>query len=225
MAAFSIQKRELLVDGFIREQENSLRLSNIIPKSINLIIFEFQLLVDIWNKKWSHPKVNINDNRSIVEISKDDTFDDFPTIYGDHIVKYDDSFSWHLEIIKGKDCKSLIGIMPNKEEILSKYNANQLYNHVGVYLWAVPSGYIFHNATASKYSRGKSFCQKGDQLEIKFNWKQNILQYIFNGEDFGNALDVCSIQEKDQSAEFRLAICVKPSQDNDIAIKIHSQLF
>ena len=120
MASVSKRRRVSLVDGYIREQEEILKLSQIVPKSINIIIFEFQLLLEKWNKKWSNSKINIIDDGSIAEMGANR----YQTVYGDHIVKYGESFVWNLEITTGEKCNLFIGIIPNHEQILTQYKAS-----------------------------------------------------------------------------------------------------
>ena len=97
MALLLEQKTELLVDGYIREHEKILKLSNIIPQAINFIIFQFQLLFEKWNTEFSNSNVNIIDDGSIAE-SK---FNGWVTFYGSHIVKYREECIWNLEITDG----------------------------------------------------------------------------------------------------------------------------
>ena len=83
---------ELLVDGYIKEQEKILNLSSIVPNGIYLIIFQYELYVEIWNKALSNPAVNIIDNGSIAEIKKSKGK---ITFHADQVVKYGDEFEWN----------------------------------------------------------------------------------------------------------------------------------
>ena len=91
----TIRKRVLLVDGYIKEHEKLLQLSNIIPTSIYSIIFEYQLLVETWNKELSDSSATISDDRSIIHIpsttAHSSVYSINPTyryIFGDHTVKW-----------------------------------------------------------------------------------------------------------------------------------------
>ena len=121
MASPSKRRRILLVDGYIRKHEKKLSLSNIIPESVNSIIFEFQVSIVKWNRKWSSSKAKLIDDGKIAIIKNN--FDDH-TIYGDRIVKYGQNYVWNLEIIKGTIMDIAIGLSPNKEEILRAHRGS-----------------------------------------------------------------------------------------------------
>ena len=212
MASLSKRKRILLVDGYIREHENKLQLSNIIPNSINSVIFEFQLLIEKWNKQWSNPMVNIiDDDQCIVEIENNGTEDDFyvyHTVYGDHVAKYGENFLWKLEIIKGKNCDLSIGIIPNREEVLVAKQSTYTWFENGGYLWDGRSGMFAYEEKAKVYSKKNTFSKKRDSLH-----------YIVNDEDYRNALKIedCTGISNDNGTEFRLAVCLG-SADTDEAV-------
>ena len=210
--ASSTKKRVLLVDGYIRQHEKLLKLSNIVPKSINAIIFDFQQLIEKWSREWSNSKVNIIDDGSIAEITKDwdGAHPSYITFYGDHIVKYGEKFIWNIEIIKGEDCMLEIGITPNEEEILNKNKSNYNWYMEGGYIWEVKSGYFGYDQEACSYSSRIKCPRKGDKFQMNFDWKQNSLHFSANGEDFGNALKMknCENLTNDETAEFRLAFSI-----------------
>ena len=157
MATSARQRRVLLVDGYIRQHEKILNLSTMVPISINSIIFDFQLLVAKWSKTWSNPKVNISDDESIVEIKNTRKeqkawYSEYVTMYGENVVKYGDNFVWYLEIIKGEKCQPLIGIIPNKQNLLKKHQDNYAWHYDGGYIWAVSSGFFGYDGKANQYS-------------------------------------------------------------------------
>ena len=227
------QKRGLLVAGYIREHEKILKLSNIIPQSINLIIFEFQLLYEKWNTEFSNSKVNINDNGSIAEakmIHSDDV--SRCTFYGSHIVKWGETFIWNLEITNGDfhGGELYIGLIPNKKELLIKNQSIPGWYDEGGYAWSVTMGVFgFDDGDTAWYGCDECDSLKtGDKLQLNFNWKQSSLHYIVNGKDLGNALksENCKKVTSDENAEFRLAVCAECSisSDTNIAIKIHNDI-
>ena len=125
MASLSRTNRLLLVDRYIREQEKIPKLSSIIPKSINSIIFEFQLLIEKWSIKLSNGKVNMLDNESIAEWNKIHQDSGYRTIYGEFVVQYGTNFVWNLQIIKGEESNVIIGRIPiNHEETLMECVSN-----------------------------------------------------------------------------------------------------
>ena len=220
MAALSTKNKVLLVDGYIREHEEILKLSNIIPRSINSIIFEFQLLIETWNRKWSNSNIEIIDDDNTAEMS----VGKHQTVHGDHVVKCGEKFVWNLEIIKGENCSLFIGITPNDEEILIENKTSFKWYRKGGYLWK-NSGRFGFDRTSRHYGKMNKFKQKGDKLKIRFDWKENSLHYIANGEDFGNALDIqdCKELTSDDKAEFRFALCYR--RGKDVAIKIGSDTY
>ena len=225
MASLTKERRVLLVDGYIRKLEKILDLSNIIPFSINSIIFEFQLLVERWNKEWSNSKVNIMDDGDIAEINVSREV----TVYGDYIVKYGENFMWNVEIIKGEktiDCSFWLGLTPNKEKLLKQYEHSFDWYYQGGYVWEASSGFFgYDNGKAARYSDKSSiykFKNEGDKVQIRFNWKDSSLHYIVNGKDFGNALETgqCGLVTTDKDAEFRLAVCILRNRASDTIIKL-----
>ena len=219
------QLRVLLVDGYIREHEKKLSLSNIIPKSINSIIFEFQLLIEKWSKKWSHPKANIIDDGSTFEGERDEIYSFYFSAFGDHIVKYGDNFVWNIEITKGGDGFLGLGLIPNNEGILTKCQGDYAIHQKGGYLWSVNTGYFGYDGQIRKVFDRLWSLQKGDMFTVKFNWKESSLHCFANGKDLGNAFDAkdCNGITTDENAEFRFAVTLSTSQGNCIGIKIDSE--
>ena len=231
MTTSARQKRVLLVDGYIRQHEKILNLSSIVPISINSIIFDFQLLLEKWSTKWSNSAVNIIRDASIAEMKyiaeTNWFFNKRITFYGDHVVKYGESFVWNLEIIKGENCKLSLGITLNKPEILIGCQHSHDWYFYGGYVWEASSGYFgYDNGRYDKYSNPAitsefKFISKGVKLQIKFNWKENLLKYIVNGHDHGNALTTgtCGELKNDETHEFT------PSNQGKIAVKIDSESY
>ena len=222
MTTLTRQRRVLLVDGYIRQQEKTLNLSQIIPFSINSIIFEFQMFVEKWSKKWSNSKVNIIDDGNIAEVKHGEKL----TLYGEYIVKYGGNFMWTLEIIQGKNIAFWLGLIRNKEDLLKQYKSSFNWYYGGGYLWEAGSGFFgFDDGKAASYSGQRSifkFRNKGDKAKIKFSWMENSLHYIVNGVDFGNALKIgkCMELTTDENAEFRLAVCLRGQIELDTTIQI-----
>ena len=229
MTSLPRKNRLLLVDGYIREHEKILKLSSVIPRSINVIIFEFQLLIKKWNKKCSNPNVNIIDDDSVAEWNNIHQDSGYRTIYGEYVVKYGTNFVWNLEIIKGEECNVIIGIIPNNEETLMECVSNMNWYQMGGFIWDARSGWIGYENRLNGYSKGMKLKQ-GDKIQIKFNWEEKSLHYIGNGEDFGNALKDpyidCKKITKDENVEFRLAVCCGPKsieRSVDFVIRINGE--
>ena len=225
----SQQSKVLLVDGYIKEQEKLLKLSHIVPTSIYAIIFEYQLLFEIWNKELSDERLNISDDESCVDIVNDGLL----AMCGDHIVKYGDSFEWELKLSKTDPkmenfpalFKCAVALVPNKENVLKVKRIGELsgWYTKGGYLWSSFKGNIYFGDIIKEYSTRNAFAKDGDVLQIKFNWKESTLHFIVNGNDFGNSL--MKLTEKglkipdDKQAEFRLAVCVLAGKGASIIIQ------
>ena len=222
MTSLFKQKRILLVDGYIRHHEKILKLSHIIPASINFIIYEYQLSIERWSKKWSNSNLNIVDDNMIAKMKFNKDEKRCFTVYGEHIVKYGENFIWNLEIISGVNLALYIGLIPNENEVLIESQSDCMWHEKCGYVWWSGLGwFLSKNTLNEEYSDVRSFANKGDILQIRFNWKQNSLSYIANGKDFGNALYEKKLTT-DEKAEFRFAVCFNPKQCKslDVAIKI-----
>ena len=225
MMLSSKQRRVLLVDGYIREQEILLSLSNIIPTSIYSIIFEFQLLVETWNKEYSSSNAIVSDDGSCIDIANDA----FCCNFGSHIVKYGDCFQWTLKVVKygGRECfKCAIGLIPDKNDLLTIKNENAMrkWPQKGGYMFSAVNGCIqFGNENNAYCKEENVFGNEGDILQIKFNGKESTLHFITNGNDLGNCLvtwkgEKVEISNNEQ-LEYRLGICVKCANGAKIMIE------
>ena len=213
----SKQRKILLVDGYIREHEKSLNLSNIIPKSICAVIFEFQVLFDKWNKELMTSNAIISDDGSCVDIKNDE----FGVISCTHIVKYGVCFKWRLKIIKLNNIQHCIVILAPDTLDVDTMKGN-LHGCVmkGAYAWAAGKEnstwflYKDNDETfqSTKYDDSNSLRNEGDTSQIKFNWKESALNFIANDQDFGNCLVTNKGKEikitHDKEAGFRLVLWV-----------------
>ena len=222
----SLQQRMVLkVDGYIREQEKLLHLSNIIPTSVYAIIFEFQLLVEKWNKEFSSSNAIITNDESYVDIANDA----FSCIFGSHNVKYGESFQWTLKVVKydGKECfKCAVGVIPNKKELLTiknKYSSSE-WSRKGGYTFSAVNGFVQFGVEDNEYCHQEDvFGNQGDVLQIRFNWKESTLHFITNGNDLGNCLVTWKGKKveipNDKQLEYRLGVCVKYANGAKIMIE------
>ena len=184
-------RKVLLVDGYMREHEKVLNLSNIIPNTINVIIFEYQLLIDTWDKKMSNPAAIISEDGLSFEFGLDKP-KFCQGIIGTHIVKYGESFEWTLKILEfnGEKLNIVIGLVPNKESVLKHEGGAAYWNHNGAFIYLPLSGNRAYN---KKLKTGwvdeKLFGKPGDVLQIKFEWNKEslpALYFIPNGKNLGN---------------------------------------
>ena len=111
------------------------------------------------------------------------------------MVKYGGRFVWNLEIIKCKDFYLHTGIIPNEENVLTENKTAFVWYRQGWYIWNLINGTFGSLHGSWIYSKGKKLVKEGDILQIKFDWKENSLHYIANGEDLWNALDIGSFKE------------------------------
>lgn len=187
-------RRELLVNGYVRQQENQYNLSNIIPDSIYVIIFQFQLLIEIWNKELSKSRAQFSDDCCIVTIPGKTDASSCVTLYGDHIVKYGDNFEWRLTLLeqKRKEPNFVLGLIPNKIELLTKYKSEYLWykesSNGGAFGFGTMTGQVGHRAKSHSYSAKNVFSKEGDVLEMKLNWKDSVISFTTNGKNWGNML-------------------------------------
>ena len=169
----SKHQRVLLVDGYVREHENTLNLSNIIPNSTNSIIFDYQLLVERWDETMSNSDAVISEDGSTFEI-KNGKSGRKRGIFGSHIVNFGECFEWKLEIVEAKDRQNIIiALLPDKEEILEDDEGCYNWTKDNCFVWVPGNGNRFYGSKMDKYSEinRDTFGKKGDVLQIKFEWK------------------------------------------------------
>ena len=212
------------MDGYIKEQEKILNLSSIVPKGIYLIIFEFQLYVEIWNKSLSNSAVNIIENGSIAEIKKSSAAN--LTFYGDQVVKYGDEFEWNLKLIDGDNVNIVVGLILNKTYVLERYLSSFGWYKENGYAYGTKSRYFAYYGGSRTHSHPYApenalFVEKGDTMKIKFVWKETecSLNYIINGIDAGNAISTDESKRglNNKTNEYRLAVHLL---SNSVKIKV-----
>ena len=205
----SKKRKVLLVDGYVREQEKLLKLSKVIPKPINAVIFEYQLLFEAWNKELSDPKTTISDDGGCIELNEDARY----VFFGTHILKYADSFEWTLKIMESVPCASsdiymFIGLIPANKNMNGK-NPFSWHDDGGL-AWLPLTGYIGCDKKTFPFSKSHIFEKKGDILQITYNSNESIY-FTVNGQDLGNCLINKEEHHKiteDKDAEFRFVINV-----------------
>ena len=181
-------------------------------------------MLETWNKEYIHSTIEFSDDGSIVSIPGKTELITCITIYGDHVVKYDNNFEWKLTLIQDKkvtDSNFVVGLIPNKPELLNKYRNKYMWYQVrsygGAYALGGLTGQFGHKGRAHSYSKENVFGKEGDILEMKFNWKESILSFKANGRDWGNALKTEVTKEKD--VEFRLIVSILWAQDVKLMVE------
>ena len=229
------ERKLLLVDGYIKEHEKLLMLSNIIPTSIYAIIFEYQLLVDTWNKELSHSKSKISDNGSCLELFEE-TVPGYKYIFGTHCIKYGDNFQWTLEIIQGSKLALVLAVIPNNQRLTtideSKSTEDGLpadflrWDENG-YLWAVSTGYFGYKGKPRKWTGQETFANTGDIVKVGVNWMDSLLHIIVNNQDLGTCDKEKWIEDchDDKEKDFLLGLIILKKTKGDLKIKIDSDPF
>ena len=215
-------KRELLINGYLREQEKTLKLYAIIPAPIYKIIFEFQRLLEIWNKKLSHKDFKITndgENAKLVGIQNWTN----KTIYGDHVVKYGDNFVWNIKLNKGNDCVLVVGLIQNNFQLMQQQKTSSNWYRSDGYALGCQGGFFGFGSCIRKYCDKKILVNQGDVMEMRFNWKKSSFHFIANGMDLGNALSnpdgsVNKVTD-DEKVEFRFALTVQKGENMEIMIQ------
>ena len=202
----SKQKKVLLVDGYIREQEKLLNLSHVIPKPINAVIFEYQLLVETWNKELSDSNATISDDGGCININC--SSQSKILFAGTHIVKCGEHFEWTLkimEIVKSRTygMSMFIGLLP--EEHLPNSMRPARWFQKGGMGWLTWTGFVGCENKTWPFSESRLFEKKGDVLNIQYNSNGSI-DFTANGQKVG-------INKKQ--------VKITPNKDTGLRLLIH----
>lgn len=206
---------DLLVHGYVRDHERILNLTSVIPTEIYLVILAYELLTASWNKELSHHEWNIDKHGSTATIHHtsisvtDNTVR--RTIYGTHIIKHGEEFTWKLTIKHGENVNLIVGLILNEPDLLERYKTDISWFQTGGFAYGSLSGVIAYNGRTHSYSDRNLFCKTNDELVMIFNWKKKSLHFIINGSDLGNALKDYNgklLEDEAQAKAFRFAACV-----------------
>ena len=116
-----VSKQELLVWGYLRQMEKSLKIENI-PVELNGIVYLYHKICDEWSRKCSSSDFQIGDIESIIECSKESSLS---TAFGKSVI-VNGIFVWKIEIISwnpspSEDAELFIGIVEDNDEHLERY--------------------------------------------------------------------------------------------------------
>lgn len=214
--------KELLVNGYVREQEKELKLSKIIPGSIYKLIFQFQLLVETWSTEYNDSRVELSDDGSIATIQGNINLGSTVTMLGDYIVKYGDSLEWKLTLQEQTKTEPnfAVGIIPNNVELLQNYTWHEDVSNKGAFLLATMPGFFGNSGHSYKFADENLFGDENDVLEMKLDWSQSKLSYNVNGKDFGDALEKCAYDMSvDETAEYRLIVIILWATDIELLVE------
>eukprot|EP01084_Bolivina_argentea_P194509 333737_1 len=210
MATLNHKQLQLVVDGYIREQESTLNLSTIVPISINSIIYDYGLYSETWNKKHSNTKAVIDDIGLCAEIFPSQKFGANTTIYGDYIIKKGDILTWNLTIVKAINCSFLIGLVPNNEIILKKYQSDYFWHQGGGYVWCAFAGQFGYDTKVKENYSENLYGNTGDVMKMILNINESTIHFVYNDKDYGNALaEIDHKIKNDDDTEFRFALCTQ----------------
>lgn len=220
------KERKLLVDGYVKEQECMLNLYSIIPIGINAIILMYQLLLEKWNNKLSNQAFNIVNENTSLEL--DSCHYEAKTAYGDHIVKYGESFTWFITMLNKEPSSDynycmIMGLIPNNKEILENHKSSSGWFRSGGYGLSSPQGLCGINKRVRRYCDKNAFNKTSNEIEMIFNWNEESLHFIINGKDFGNAFELHDNHKltNDETAEFRFVFCL--TKCKNVQITVHGQ--
>ena len=222
------QEKILVVDGYLREHEQELKLSNILPTAINYLIFCYQLLVDVWDTKISNPQAVISDDGSTFKIgemkdSKGQPLFDIDNegrvcwvselgqmtgIVGSKVVGFNVDFEWCLTMVEAIGmCPVFVGLVPNKEEALMHASGPFGWGKHGAMICFGTSREV--NGVRMHWTRkGLQFEKQDDVLKLRFIWNEHecTLQVVVNGENVGDILTGFDADIYNKESEFRLVV-------------------
>eukprot|EP00483_Globobulimina_turgida_P004424 UN04433 len=207
MSCLNTKQLRLLVCGYVREQEQLLNLSTIVPSSIIPIIYEYQFYIETWSKTCSNSAAKISEDGQYVEIEETDGH---CTVYGEHIIHKGETFSWNLKFIECEPCHFLVGIIPNDADTLTKYKSDYFWYQAGGYVWCSWTGQFGYESKINQKYSETCTVNKGDTFRIKLNLNESTLHFMCNEQDFGNGLSGTDHKIKnDETTEFRFVFCAK----------------
>ena len=188
MASKKNHKRELLVAGYVRNVETIHKIKSV-PIEINDIIYLYQRLLDVWNKKYSNEGVVIDESTGIMSVNSEEDV----TAYGSIIVSKD-VFKWRIKLVSvGENdivTPSFIGIIENEEALLMRYQDRFHWDRNGCQLCG-GSGSLYSSMPGIlKPLHGNYQCRwkkQDDILEMTLDLNEHTLSYKVNDTDFGVA--------------------------------------
>ena len=210
--ALSLDHRELLVWGYMREIEKVHKNLNI-PFEINEIIYLYQRLYDEWSEKYKSEHISIDANKSMVTINTNNAI----TIYGKEVVK-EGIFKWKVKIISFtyNDFGSYphIGIVQDNENDLNNYLGNTDFDDFG-YLLCGKSGDLWALSDKKYTPYTHNIWRNNDTiLEMRLDLVDGTLSFKTDDEEF----DELSININVSQKGYRLALGVCNCEDSQFQI-------
>ena len=203
MSTGTRQNQELLVWGYVRENERAYKIRNM-PLDINKVIYLYLKLCDEWNVQHSSQNMKIDKTRSIIHVKTS-----YATAYGDTVVSQG-KFVWRLQISSPNDDDTetfespYIGIIEDKRLLLKKYRDSAKWDMHGYQLLAGGDGSIYTRMTHSKNDKTRKYqcvwMEEGDILEMTLDLNHRTLSFKVNDKDFG--IGVSDIKQ----TKYRLAL-------------------
>ena len=132
----------LVVEGYIRESKQTLRIKPIIPLAISRLILEFQKTSDVWNAKISDRHVFIHPYQpSRLYCHHDNT----SVAYGTHVVKPNEVKTWIVNIEQHNfTAKYTIGMVECQKAVSSEYPdwIWEYHGHYGLFINRYPGAKV-----------------------------------------------------------------------------------
>eukprot|EP01084_Bolivina_argentea_P286974 492386_1 len=210
-----ITKKLILTYGYIREIESKYKLSNLIPSDIKVMINSFHQYCDTWNAEYIVcNEIELNPIDNTIKALKNDVH----SAYGDHVIE-SGIFTWKLKIIKNNYPKTyhqqpFIGILPDKPELLKKFQSNLKWFYDGGYIYCGGSKTIAHNDNNHYFSSNSKYY---------FRKPGDIMDYTVNLDDLTitisvNEKETIVVFDKIRKDRYRLVISVHQAKDTKIQL-------
>lgn len=181
-----VNRRELLVSGFVRNMEKEYEIENI-PLEINDIIYLYQKYCDEWSQDLSGDGIIIDQTQNIMIIDKSEP----TTAYGSTTIS-EGSFVWRLKLLKLNrhlfSAPPYIGIIKDEPDNLKQYRNDADWEQVGYQLCA-GRGKLWIEWGSEAIEKDKDgdllWIEPGDIIEITLDLNQQLLYFEVNGKKNG----------------------------------------
>ena len=201
----SIEKRTLLIFGYVNDIEKNHTFSTTIPSEINEIICSYNQCSDTWNDKYLNKEaIELTGNR-IKSLKESWTV---ATMYG-NISLSSGSHTWKLRIVKRPENSGsqspFVGFINDEPDILKKFKSS--------YQWYIKNGYIYCCGDGT-HGDQRTCKNDNDLLYITLDLDEHKIYLSINGEE-----PFVSSSFKDiKHGKYRLAVSIYRAKDTIIEL-------